>query len=206
MSSEITCLIVDDHEVVRQGLRLALERFPAIRIVGEANDGETALALAERRRPDVVLLDIRMPGLDGIATAQALHERLPETAILLFSGYSERSLLERGLEAGARGYLLKETPPELLLAAIERLAQGERYLDPALTPALLSDERRALLTAREREVLSLLAEGMVTTQVAKHLFISEETVKSHVRHILRKLDAETRTEAVAIGIRESIID
>jgi DNA-binding NarL/FixJ family response regulator len=204
---EITCLIVDDHEVVREGLRLSLSRAQNIRIVGEAPDGETAVALAERRRPDVVIMDIRMPGMDGLEATKQLSQKAPEIAVLIFTAYSERSLLGRGLESGAKGYILKEAPHGTLLRAIEKVAAGEGYIDPALMPAFLPGrDRDDMLTAREREILQLLADGMSNSDVAAKLFISQETVKSHVRHILTKLEADTRTQAVAIALREAIID
>jgi DNA-binding NarL/FixJ family response regulator len=204
---EITCLIVDDHEVVREGLRLSLSRAPNIRVVGEASDGESAVALAERRRPDVVIMDVRMPGMDGLEATKLLSERVPDTAVLIFTAYSERMLLSRGLESGAKGYILKEAPHETLLRAIERIASGEGFVDPALMPAFLTGkDRDEMLTAREREILQLLADGMSNSDVAAKLFISQETVKSHVRHILTKLEADTRTHAVAIALRDAIID
>jgi DNA-binding NarL/FixJ family response regulator len=206
-SREITTLIVDDHEVVREGLRLALSRAPHIRVIGEASDGASAVALAERRRPDVVIMDVRMPGMDGLAATKILSEKLPETSVLIFTAYSERSLLSRGLESGAKGYILKEAPHQTLLRAIEKVANGDGYVDPALMPAFLSGkERDDMLTAREREILQLLADGMSNADVASKLFISQETVKSHVRHILAKLEADTRTHAVAIALRDAIID
>jgi DNA-binding NarL/FixJ family response regulator len=207
MSDEITCLIVDDHEVVREGLRLSLSRAPHIRVVGEASDGASAIELVERRKPDVVIMDVRMPGMDGLEATKEILKVLPDTAVLIFTAFSERSLLARGLDSGARGYILKEAPHETLLRAIERLAAGEGYIDPALMPAFLSGkDQTEMLTAREREILQLLADGMSNADVASKLFISQETVKSHVRHILAKLEADTRTHAVAIALRESIID
>jgi DNA-binding NarL/FixJ family response regulator len=206
-SREITTLIVDDHEVVREGLRLALSRAPHIRVIGEASDGASAVALAERRRPDVVIMDVRMPGMDGLAATKILSEKLPEISVLIFTAYSERSLLSRGLESGAKGYILKEAPHQTLLRAIEKVANGDGYVDPALMPAFLSGkEKDDMLTGREREILQLLADGMSNADVASKLFISQETVKSHVRHILAKLEADTRTHAVAIALREAIID
>jgi DNA-binding NarL/FixJ family response regulator len=204
---EITCLIVDDHEVVREGLRLSLSRAPHIRVIGEAGDGESAVALAERRRPDVVIMDVRMPGMDGLEATKLLTEKVPDSAVLIFTAYSERSLLSRGLESGAKGYILKEAPHATLLRAIEKVASGEGYIDPALMPAFLTGrDKDDMLTGREREILQLLADGMSNADVAAKLFISQETVKSHVRHILAKLEADTRTHAVAIALRDSIID
>ena len=205
--SEITVLIADDHEVVREGLRLALLRSPHIRVVGEAPDGETAVALAERRRPDVVIMDLRMPQMDGIEATEEIVARVPDTRVLVFTAYSERALLQRGLESGAHGYVLKETPHDTLLKAIEKVAGGETFVDPALIPSLATGkDGQDILTQREREILQLLADGMSNAEVATRLFISQETVKSHVRHILAKLEAETRTQAVAIALREAMID
>jgi DNA-binding NarL/FixJ family response regulator len=207
MPAEITCLIVDDHEVVREGLRLSLSRSPHIRVVGEAGDGQAAIDLAERRRPDVVIMDVRMPGMDGLDATKELTAKTPDTAVLIFTAYSERSLLARGLESGAKGYILKEAPHETLVRAIEKVAAGESFIDPALMPAFLSGkDREDMLTGREREILQLLADGMSNADVAQRLFISQETVKSHVRHILAKLEADTRTHAVAIALRDAIID
>ncbi|MDX6504434.1 MAG: hypothetical protein QOE29_1559 [Gaiellaceae bacterium] len=207
MPADITCLIVDDHEVVREGLRLSLSRAPHIRVVGEASDGASAVALAQRRRPNVVIMDVRMPGMDGLAATKEITDTVPETAVLIFTAYSERSLLGRGLESGARGYILKEAPHQTLLRAIEKVAAGEGYVDPALMPSFLNGkDRDEMLTAREREILQLLADGMSNADVAGRLFISQETVKSHVRHILAKLEANTRTHAVATALRTAIID
>jgi DNA-binding NarL/FixJ family response regulator len=205
--ADITCLIVDDHEVVREGLRLSLSRAPHIRVVGEAGDGASAVALAQRRRPNVVIMDVRMPGMDGLAATKEITDTVPETHVLIFTAYSERSLLGRGLESGARGYILKEAPHQTLLRAIEKVAAGEGYVDPALMPSFLNGkDRDEMLTGREREILQLLADGMSNADVAGRLFISQETVKSHVRHILAKLEANTRTHAVATALRQAIID
>src|ERR671930_221836 len=164
------------------------------------------LALAERRRPDVVIMDVRMPGMDGLEATKILGQKAPDVAVLIFTAYSERQLLRRGLESGAKGYILKEAPHQTLLKAIDKVVAGEGFVDPALMPAFLSGDREEMLTAREREILQLLADGMSNADVAGRLFISQETVKSHVRHILTKLEADTRTHAVAIALREAIID
>ena len=151
-NGEITCLIVDDHEVVREGLRLSLSRAPHIRVVGEAADGATAVALAERRKPDVVIMDVRMPGMDGLEATKLLTEKVPGTAVLIFTAYSERSLLGRGLESGAKGYILKEAPHQTLLKAIDKVVAGEGFVDPALMPAFLSGRpRRHADGARARD-------------------------------------------------------
>jgi DNA-binding NarL/FixJ family response regulator len=207
MPDEITCLIVDDHEVVREGLRLSLSRAAHIRVIGEAGDGASAVELAQRRRPDVVIMDVRMPGMDGLEATKLLTASVPDSKVLIFTAYSEKSLLSRGLESGAKGYILKEAPHQTLVRAIEKVASGEGYVDPALMPAFLAGkDREDMLTAREREILQLLADGMSNADAAAKLFISQETVKSHVRHILTKLEADTRTHAVAIALRDAIID
>ena len=146
-------------------------------------------------------------GMDGLEATETLLERVPDTAVLIFTAYGERSLLQRGLESGARGYILKETPHETLLRAIEKVAAGETFVDPGLMAEFIAGRGQMdVLTPREREILQLLADGMSNADVAAKLFISQETVKSHVRHILTKLEADTRTHAVAIALRESIID
>jgi DNA-binding NarL/FixJ family response regulator len=204
---EITCLIADDHEVVREGLRLALSRSQRIRVIGEAADGASAVALAERRRPDVVIMDLRMPDMDGLEATELIAAKAPGSAVLIFTAYGERSLLQRGLESGALGYILKETPHETLVRAIEKVAAGETFVDPGLMAEVVSARGQPdILTPREREILQLLADGMSNVDVAQKLFISQETVKSHVRHILAKLEADTRTQAVAIALREAMID
>jgi NarL family two-component system response regulator LiaR len=201
---EITCLIADDHAVVREGLRLALARSPQVRIVGEAADGESAIELARRRKPAVIVMDMRMPGMDGIQATTKILEEAPELGVIIFTAFSERALLARAIESGARGYILKEASHATLLKAIERVAAGETFVDPALMPSMVGEQET--LTGREREILQLLADGMSNVDVAQQLFISPETVKSHVRHILAKLEADTRTQAVAIALREAIID
>jgi DNA-binding NarL/FixJ family response regulator len=207
VADEITCLIADDHEVVREGLRLALSRSPRIRVIGEASDGKSAITLTERRRPNVVIMDLRMPDMDGLEATEEILSKAPETAVLIFTAYGERSLMQRGLESGARGYILKETPHETLIRAVEKVAGGDTFVDPALMAEFIAGKgQMEVLTPREREILQLLADGMSNVDVAAKLFISQETVKSHVRHILAKLEADTRTQAVAIALREAMID
>jgi DNA-binding NarL/FixJ family response regulator len=152
-------------------------------------------------------MDVRMPGMDGLEASRSLTEQAPESKVLIFTAYSERSLLTRAFDSGATGYILKEAPHETLVRAIEKVAEGEGYVDPALMPAFIAGKDQTdMLTAREREILKLLADGMSNGDVAEKLFISQETVKSHVRHILTKLEADTRTQAVAIALREAMID
>ena len=172
----------------------------------EASDGAAAVALAERRRPDVVIMDVRMPGMDGLEATKLLSERVPETAVLIFTAYSERSLLSRGLESGAKGYILKEAPHQTLLRAIEKVVSGEGYVDPALMPSFLASRATRCSPRASGRSFSCSPTGCPTRTWPRGLFISQETVKSHVRHILTKLEADTRTHAVAIALREAIID
>ena len=201
-------LIADDHEVVREGLRLALLRSSHIRVVGEAADGETAVALTERRRPDVVIMDLRMPQMDGIeATEEIVWRACPRRGC----SYSRRTASARCSSAGssrARGATSSRRPRTRRCSRRSRRSPaGETFVDPALIPSLTTgSDGQEILTQREREILQLLADGMSNAEVAQRLFISQETVKSHVRHILAKLEAETRTQAVAIALREAMID
>ena len=208
MPDEITTLIVDDHEVVREGLRLSLSRAPHIRVVGEASDGACAVELAARRKPDVVIMDVRMPGMDGLEATKLLTEQVPDAKVLIFTAYSERSLLGRGLESGAKGYILKEAPHQTLVRAIEKVAAGRGLRRPgadARVPRRQGPDATCSRRASARSS-SCSPTGMSNADVAERLFISQETVKSHVRHILTKLEADTRTHAVAIALREAIID
>ena len=203
----IRVVLADDQALVRAGFRALLDAQDGIKVVGEASDGEEAVRLAVRDHPDVVLMDIRMPGVDGLEATRQLSEKLPDSKVLIFTAYSERSLLGRGFESGAKGYVLKEAPHGTLVRAIEKVASGEGYVDPALMPQFLAGrDQSEMLTPREREILQLLADGLSNGEVAQKLFISQETVKSHVRHILTKLEADTRTHAVAIALRDAIID
>ena len=175
-------------------------------MIGEASDGASAVALAERRRPDVVIMDVRMPGMDGLEATKLLSEKVPDTAVLIFTAFSERSLLGRGLESGAKGYILKEAPHQTLAAGDREGRRRRGVRRPGADARVPARQGRGHADTREREILQLLADGMSNADVAAKLFISQETVKSHVRHILTKLEADTRTHAVAIALREAIID
>ena len=206
MERTIRCIVADDYAVVREGMRTFFDTVDDIDVIGDCEDAEGAVLMALRDHPDVALLDVRFAeGIDGIEAARRIGTVAPEVRTLLFTGHAERTLLTRGREAGVAGYLLKEAPREMVLRAIREVAAGRDFVDPALAPHIAASERGTLLTAREREILQLLAQGMSNADAAERLFISQETVKSHVRHILAKLEADTRTQAVAIALREAII-
>ena len=208
MADEITCLIADDHEVVREGLRLALSRSPRIRVIGEATDGASAVALTERRRPDVVIMDLRMPDMDGL---EATEQLLAEGARTPASSSSRRTASARCSSAGSSparaATSSRRRRTRRSCARSRRSRPARRSSTPGSWPSSSSAQGQAdILTPREREILQLLADGMSNADVAAKLFISQETVKSHVRHILAKLEADTRTQAVAIALREAMID
>ena len=204
----IRCVIADDHPAILDAVTRYLTSAEDIELVGSAKDGARALALIEGEAPDVAIVDIRMPKLSGIEITRRLFgERLP-TATILYTGHAERSLLLEALDAGARGFLLKEAPLEDLLRAIRIVCQGGTYVDPALASLLAGPqaaERLPALTKREREILRLLADGMRNEQVARQLSISPLTVRTHVQKAMTKLEADTRTHAVARALRESLI-
>ena len=205
MGEPITCLIVDDHEVVREGLRLALSRTENIRVIGEAADGSAAVALAKRRRPNVVIMDVRMPGTDGLQAAREISTDVPEAAVLMFTAYGERSLLTRGLEAGAKGYILKEAPHQTLVRAIQKVAGGDGYVDPALMPAFLSGkEKDDMLTGREREILLRAAQGLSNAEIAAVEVLAEGTVKTHISRILSKLGLRDRVQLVVYAYEHGL--
>jgi len=202
------CLVADDHPAIIDAVCRFLEGEDEVELVGQARDGERALQSIEELKPDVAVLDIRMPGLGGIEIARRLSAAESPTAVILYTGHPEQSLLLEGLDAGARGFLLKEAPLDDLMRAIRIVAGGGTYVDAALTGILAGPkaaERLPSLTKREREVLRLLADGMRNEQVARELSISPLTVRTHVRRAMRKLEADTRTQAVARALRDSLI-
>ena len=180
---------------------------PDLELVGSVENGEDVIEAVKRLRPEVVIMDVRLPGIDGISAVKRIHQAVPNVKLVMFSAYGDKRLLSDAIAAGARGYVMKGSPPEDLLRAIRTVTGGKPFVDPSLSPALLMQGMAdAPLSEREREILQLLADGMSNADVAQRLFISQETVKSHVRHILAKLEADTRTHAVAIALREAIID
>jgi DNA-binding NarL/FixJ family response regulator len=202
------CLIADDHPAIVDTVSRVLEQADEVELVGRARDGAHALRLIGEQAPDVAVLDIRMPPIDGIEIARRLSAEGSSTAVILYTGHAERSLLLEALDAGARGFLLKEAPLDDLLRAIRIVGGGGSYVDPALAGLLTGPqaaERLPALTKREREVLRLLADGMRNEQVALQLSISPLTVRTHVRNAMDKLEADTRTHAVARALRDSLI-
>lgn len=218
MSETIRVLIVDDHLVVREGLRLILEASEGIDLVGDAADGASALRLVGEVQPDVVLMDLRMPGMDGIEAIEGIRVTWPHIAVVILTTYNEDDLMVRGLRAGACGYLLKDTNRETLFNAIRTAARGETLLQPEIMARLLSytvgnasqslssTNRGGLeLTEREREVLTRVAQGERSKEIAGHLGITERTVKAHLGSIYLKLDVDSRAAAVAVAIERGIL-
>jgi DNA-binding NarL/FixJ family response regulator len=205
--SGITCIVADDHPAMVEAVSDVLTES-GVAVIGRARDGEDALAKIDARQPDVALIDIRMPRLGGIEVARRLATSSPKTAVILYTAYGDRALLTEALDAGARGFVLKEAPLADLARAIELVARGGTYVDPVLAGFLASAQtadRLPALTQRERDVLRLLADGFSNEEIGKRLFISPETVRTHVRKAMGKLDADTRTQAVATALRQSLI-
>ena len=203
----VRCLIADDHPAVLEAVAEFLVQS-GIEVVGRAADGEAALAQVERLRPDVALVDVRMPKLDGIELTRRARRSMPGTAVLLYTGYGDRALLSEGLDAGVAGFVLKEAPIDDLLRAVRAVAAGGTYVDPVLAGTLAGSPtgaKRPELTVRERDILRLLADGLSNEEIGTRLFISPETVRTHVRKAMSKLEADTRTQAVATALRQSII-
>lgn len=214
--SKIRILLADDHTVMRKGLRLLLERQPNLSVVGEASDGRQAVDLAGTEDPDVVVMDIAMPNLNGIEAARQIVGRNPRAAIVILSMHSDESYVIRALKAGARAYLLKDSAETDLISAIRALSEGKSFFSPAISRILVEDYMRQLerqgvedsyelLTNREREILQLLAEGKSNKEVAAMLNLSLYTVETHRTHILQKLNLHTVPELILYAVRKGII-
>src|SRR3990172_7915701 len=202
----VNILIVDDHEVVRMGLRTLLERRPGFAVVGEAGTGEEAVRAARQSRPNVVIMDIRLPNGNGVEACREIREEFPEIKVIMLTSYADDEALFGSIMAGASGYLLKQTRGQSLAAAIEKVAKGESLLDPAVTDKVLERMRRlasgegdelSSLSPQERKILSLVSEGMTNKEIAKEVFLSDKTVKNYVSSILGKLNLRRRSEAAA---------
>ena len=208
MSDTVRVLIADDHPVVRSGIRGMLASDPRLEVVAEAGDGAEAVALALRERPDVVLMDLRLPELDGASATAEIRNRRPETQVLVLTTYDTDADIVRAIDAGATGYLLKDVPHEELTKAVRAAARGEPVLAPAVAARLMERSRGAAgdsLSAREIEVLQLAARGMSNSEIARELFVSATTVKAHLAHVYRKLGVGDRTAAVTAALERHII-
>ncbi len=211
MPDSIRVLLVDDHAVVREGLRTFLELQEGIEIVGEAADGEAAIQEAERLLPDVILMDLVMPKLDGVGAMRELRRRLPASRVIVLTSFAQDDRLLPAIQAGAAGYLLKNVEPSELARAVRAAHTGGTLLDPTVASRLVEaiaqapgEEPRERLTTRERQVLALIAEGRSNKRIAHELGIAEKTVKTHVGHLLAKLDVPDRTQAALLAVREGL--
>ncbi|KFG01565.1 LuxR family transcriptional regulator [Streptomyces scabiei] len=211
MADAIKVLLVDDHQVVRRGLRTFLEVQDDIEVVGEAADGAEGVARAEELRPDVVLMDVKMPGMDGVDALRKLRELANPARVLIVTSFTEQRTVVPALRAGAAGYVYKDVDPDALAGAIRSVHAGHILLQPEVAEVLLSQEansgqgRGGSLTEREREVLGLIADGRSNREIARALVLSEKTVKTHVSNILMKLDLADRTQAALWAVRHGVV-
>ena len=201
-----TCAVVDDHPALVEAIVAALEEHD-VQVVGRAADGESGLALIRELRPRVAIVDVRMPRLSGVEVAREVARTVPETGVALYTGYGDRALLVEALDAGARGFILKEAPLDDLIRALRAVEGGGTYIDPVLAAQTLRNDasQRPVLTARELDALRLLAEGCSHEAIAEQLTIGVETVRTHLRKASDKLGAATRTQAVASALRFGLI-
>ena len=224
----IRVLLVDDQHIVRQGLATILKYSPGIEVAGEASDGQEAIALAQETRPDVVLMDLKMPRMGGIPATRQICQEVPETHVIILTTYDSDDLVFEGIKAGARGYLLKDTSSERLVDAIQGVVRGESQIDPTVAGKVLAEFRRLAkepspalpsrvggdamlgeiepLTPREEEVLHLLVEGLSNKEIGTRLYLTEGTVKNYVSAIIAKLQANDRTHAVVTALRRGLVD
>jgi len=201
----IRVLVADDHHVVRSGIAASIGLEDDLSVVAEADSGEQAIAQYRASKPDVVLMDLRLPGMNGIEATAALMQEAPEARVIMFTTYEGDEDIYRAVQAGARGYLLKSAPREELLSAIRSVAAGERYLPPALAHRLAQRMACNDLSPRENEVLQLIARGRSNKEIASDIGIAEDTVKRHVTNLLAKLRVADRTQATTEAIRRGLI-
>jgi NarL family two-component system response regulator LiaR len=211
LAESIRVLVVDDHAVVREGLRAFLDLQDGIDVVGEASDGDEAIVAAEDLRPDVVLMDLVMPRLDGLAAMRVLRERVPGARVIVLTSFLDDEKVLPALRAGAAGYLLKNAAPQELARAIRAASAGEVLLDPVVAARLVDTlaggvEPLDRLTPREREVLELIGRGFPNKLIARELGLSEKTVKTHVGHVLAKLGVTDRTQAAVVAVRAGLVE
>jgi two-component system, NarL family, response regulator LiaR len=206
----IRVLLVDDHTVVRSGLGAVLMSYDDMNLIGEASNGDEAIRLCQQLRPDVVLMDLMMPVVDGVTATRTIHEKMPEINIIALTSFNERDMVEGALKAGALSYLLKTVSAEELINAIRGAVAGKPSLSPEAAQALVQGLKQEKtknydLTEREREILALMVEGMPNQEIAEKLVVSQSTVKFHVSNILSKLEVNTRTEAVALALKNKLV-
>jgi DNA-binding NarL/FixJ family response regulator len=212
VAEAIRVLVVDDHAVVREGLRVFLALQEGVEVVGEAADGQAAVLAAERLRPDVVLMDLVMPGLDGVGAMRELRRLLPATRVIVLTSFTEDDRVLPAVQAGAAGYLLKTAPPAEVVRAVRAAHAGEALLDPGVAATLVEAIAQPAgaappgrLTPREREVLALIGRGYANKRIALELGLSEKTVKTHVSHVLSKLGVRDRTQAAVHALRAGLV-
>jgi len=209
-SHPIRVLLVDDHMVVRSGLSTVLSVFDDLKLVGEAGDGEEAVRVCERLQPDVILMDLLMPKMDGVTAIKAIKTRWPQIQIIALTSFKEKEYVEGALKAGAKGYLLKDVSAEELVNAIRKAVAGQPSLSPEAAQVLMKNVSEPALpfqemTGREKEILALMVEGMSNNEIAERLIVSQSTVKFHVSNILSKLGVTGRTEAVALAVKHHLV-
>ena len=209
-SSPIRVMLVDDHKMVRRGLAAFLQSYDDLQLAGEAENGEAAIELCAEAHPDVILMDMLLPGLDGAATTRAIRQQFPQVQVIALTSFKEGKLVREALEAGAIGYLLKDVSADELVEAIRAAHAGRATLSPEAAQSLVRNASQPPspgldLTDREREVLALMVEGLNNTQIAERLTVSPSTIKSHVSNILAKLGVASRTEAVTLALRNQIV-
>ena len=201
----IRILIVDDHPVVQAGLTSMLATHEEVEVIGSASNGDEALAMIQRDMPDILLLDLRMPGMNGIDTLHALKNLNATVRVIILTSFETDENIYRAVQAGAQGYLLKDTSQQQMLEAIATVHAGKRYIPNRIAARLAERMLRSNLTARESEILEMLAKGLTNKQIGTALTISENTVRNHVNSIMEKLEVSDRTEAVAVAIQQGII-
>ncbi|HEX6492587.1 MAG TPA: response regulator transcription factor [Candidatus Dormibacteraeota bacterium] len=211
MADPVRLLLVDDHAVVREGLRAFLRLVPGLEVVGDAADGASAVAAARSLRPDVVLLDLVMPGGDGVAALRLLRTEVPQARVLVLTSFTDDAQIFAAMEAGAAGYLLKDVEPDALVSAVRAVAAGDPALHPRVATRLMRrgvalEPRLVELTPRERDVLRLIVEGLANKEIARRLGIGEKTVKTHVSRVLDKLGAADRTQAAVVALRTGMVE